>query len=124
MKKKVLLCDNDPDIIEIVSLILSGKGFQVFICTTCEEVTSKIEEYNPDLIIMDLWIPEMGGEAATQMLKASPKYKDLPVLILSANNDIEHIAKRSGADGFVAKPFEIKELIDKINTHTSHTHST
>ncbi|GAA0893698.1 hypothetical protein GCM10009122_33770 [Fulvivirga kasyanovii] len=117
MKKKVLLCDNDPDIIEIVSLILAGKGFEVFICTTCEEVPDKIENHNPDLIIMDLWIPEMGGEETTMMLKNSPKYKDIPVIILSANNEIEVISRRSGADGFIAKPFEIRELVSKINDH-------
>ncbi|ELR73720.1 response regulator DrrA [Fulvivirga imtechensis AK7] len=117
MKKKVLLCDNDPDIIEIVSLILSGKGFQVFISTNCEEVPQKIDKYDPDLIIMDLWIPEMGGEKATVLLKNTPKYQDIPVIILSANNEIENISKRSGADGFIAKPFEIKELVDKINSY-------
>lgn len=117
MKKKVLLCDNDPDIIEIVSLILSGKGFQVFICTNCEDVKDKIDTHHPDLIIMDLWIPEMGGEKATVMLKKDPTYANIPVIILSANNEIESISKRSGADGFVAKPFEIKDLINKINDH-------
>lgn len=117
MKKKVLLCDNDPDIIEIVSLILSGKGFQVFICTTCEDVPDKIDEHHPDLIIMDLWIPEVGGEKTTIMLKNSPRYKDIPVIILSANNEIETISKRTGADGYVAKPFEIKDLVQKINSH-------
>lgn len=119
MKKKVLLCDNDPDIIEIVSLILAGKGFQVFVSTTCEEVTEKIDTHDPDLIIMDLWIPEMGGEKTTVMLKNSPKYKDIPVIILSANNEIEIISKRSGADGYIAKPFEIKDLVNKINDHIS-----
>lgn len=117
MKKKVLLCDNDPDIIEIVSLILSGKGFDVKVATTCEEITSKIDTYSPDLIIMDLWIPEMGGEKATMMLKNSPRYKDIPIVILSANNEIELISKRSGADGYVAKPFEIKDLVETINGH-------
>lgn len=111
------MCDNDPDIIEIVSLILSGKGFQVVICTNCEDVTDKIDTHNPDLIIMDLWIPEMGGEKATVMLKNNPTYANIPVIILSANNEIESISKRSGADGFVAKPFEIKDLINKINDH-------
>lgn len=123
MKKKVLLCDNDPDIIEIVSLILSSKGFQVIICTTCEEAPSKIDEHDPDLIIMDLWIPEMGGEKATEMLKNSPEYKNIPILILSASNEIEEISKRSGADGYIAKPFEIKELVDKINGHINATYS-
>lgn len=123
MEKKVLLCDNDPDIIEIVSLILSSKGFQVIICTTCEEAPSKIDEHDPDLIIMDLWIPEMGGEKATEMLKNSPEYKDIPILILSASNEIEEISKRSGADGYIAKPFEIKELVDKINGHINATYS-
>lgn len=123
MKKKVLLCDNDPDIIEIVSLILSSKGFQVIICTTCEEAPSKIDEHDPDLIIMDLWIPEMGGEKATEMLKNAPEYKNIPILILSASNEIEEISKRSGADGYIAKPFEIKELVDKINGHINATYS-
>ncbi|MBL6445618.1 response regulator [Fulvivirga sp. 29W222] len=117
MKKKVLLCDNDPDITEIVSLILAGKGFEVFICTTCEEVPEKIESHAPDLIIMDLWIPEMGGEQTTAMLKKSAKYQNIPVIILSANNEIEMISQRSGADGFITKPFEIRELVDTINDH-------
>lgn len=117
MKKRVLVCDNDPDITEIVSLILSGKGFQVYVSDTCEKVPGKIDNHEPDVIIMDLWIPEMGGEKATVMLKNSPKYRDIPVIILSANNEIESISRRSGADGFLAKPFEIEDLVNTINDH-------
>ncbi|MBL3658361.1 response regulator [Fulvivirga sediminis] len=117
MKKRVLICDNDPDIVELVSLILKRKGFDVFSSDNCNKVNQKIEQYHPDLIIMDLWIPDLGGEKATEMLKNSTDYKHIPVVILSANNEIANIAKRSGAEDYLAKPFHIESLVKKVNRY-------
>ncbi|UII19740.1 response regulator [Fulvivirga ligni] len=119
MKKRVLICDNDPDIVELVSLILSRKGYAVFSSDNCNRVDEKIKEYNPDVIIMDLWIPDLGGEKATELLKNSPEHRHIPVVILSANNEIENIAKRSGAEDYIAKPFHIEALVKKINRYVA-----
>lgn len=117
MKKNVLICDNDTDMLELVTIILSGHGFNVFTCETCEEVLQKIRDHQPDLILMDIWVPIMGGERATQLLKKSPQHAHIPIIMLSANNEVKKIAQRSGADDFVAKPFEIDQLVNKIKKH-------
>ncbi len=75
-----------------------------------------IERIKPNLILIDLWIPEIGGEKATELLKGNPMTSHIPVLLFSANSDIGEICKQVNADGYIAKPFNLvafKEIIEK-----------
>jgi two-component system, OmpR family, alkaline phosphatase synthesis response regulator PhoP len=116
MKKCILICDDDVDILEVTKIILQQE-YQVETMTHCNEIFQNYEKYSPDLILMDLWIPDMGGEAVTRLLKSSEKTKEIPVVIFSANNDIENVAKDAGADGYLKKPFDINTLHDTIKKH-------
>src|SRR5262245_45172710 len=115
--KSVIICDDDNEILNVCSIILKKKGFNVSTASDCETVLDFVKKQRPDAILMDLWIPEMGGEAATRMLKANPKTQDIPVILFSAHNDLELVAKRVSADDFLTKPFEIAQLVDTINRH-------
>lgn len=114
MNKCVLICDDDPDILEVTTLILRMKGYRVETSSNCDNIFQKVEMLRPDIILMDLWIPEIGGEKVTRMLKEDIRTRQIPVIIFSANNDAEKIAENVGAEGFICKPFEIKQLEEII----------
>jgi two-component system cell cycle response regulator DivK len=109
-EQKVLVCDDDIDILEITKLILQGKGYNVKTFTNCENIIERVLEFNPGVILLDLRIPPYGGEKVTGMLKENEQTSGIPLLIFSANAEIEQIAKSAGADGYLTKPFEIEAL--------------
>jgi DNA-binding response OmpR family regulator len=114
MKKCVFICEDDEDVLEICKLILEKHDFTVAYALTCESMFNRISVVQPDLILLDLWVPKMGGEASMKKLRADAATRHIPVIIFSANNEIEKAAARLGADDFVTKPFKIKELLTKI----------
>src|SRR5438105_3501484 len=113
MKRKVLICDDDIEILEVCSLILRKKDFEVSTLTNCESIFTSLKELKPDIILMDLWIPEMGGEAATLKLKADPLSRQIPVILFSAHNELESICRKTEANDFLQKPFTISGLVNK-----------
>lgn len=116
MGKHILVCDDDADIINIVTLLLEREGHEVSSVRDCESIWEVIEAKTPDLIFMDLWIQKMGGEATTRLLKKNPETQKIPVILLSASKGISEAAERAGAEGYLAKPFEIKELVGVVNS--------
>jgi CheY-like chemotaxis protein len=120
MGEKVLICDDDPDILEVTKTILTIRGYDVETYMNTDDLLSKVKALQPSVILMDLWIPDIGGEKVTQQLKADPATSHIPVIIFSANNDIEKVAASAGANGFLRKPFEIAELERIISVHASH----
>ena len=75
-----------------------------------------VNTFNPDVILMDLWIPKIGGEKAIALLKADDSLKQVPVIIFSANDDTERISERINADGYLKKPFDLMEFRALIQT--------
>ena len=117
-KKKVLVADDDPAILEVITLILEDAGYDVK--TTVNGQTEKLaKEYLPDLILLDIWMSGMDGRIICKDLKAQKITKHIPILMISANKDTEKIAKEAGADGFLAKPFDMKDLLNKVAAYTS-----
>lgn len=117
MGKLVLVCDDDRPILEVTRTILEDRDFKVIISLDCENIVEKAIQHKPDLILMDVWLPENGGDQATIELKSDPATRHIPVLLFSAVNDLDSIAKNCGADGFINKPFELEELIDRVEQH-------
>ena len=115
MEKRILIFDDDEDILSICSYILEEQGWEVFTFNDCNNIIDKVSGINPNVIMMDNWIPDVGGIVATQTLKSSDAYKNIPVIYFSANNDIQLLAQNAGADTFLAKPFDIDELEKVIN---------
>jgi CheY-like chemotaxis protein len=115
----VLICDDDADILEVTKTILQLRGYKVETLMNCDDLISKVETIKPSVILMDLWIPDIGGGEATRQLKANSSTSHIPVVIFSANNDIEKVAVNAGANDFLRKPFEISDLERIIEKHTS-----
>jgi len=110
MNKRVLILDDDPDILQICSIVLKKKGFDVSTLNTSSQVIEQVRSYNPDVILMDNWIPGPGGIEATRMLKLAPETHDIPVIFFSANSNVTQLAREAQADYFLQKPFDITEL--------------
>ena len=110
MSKTVLIFDDDIAILTVTETILTMAGYNVVTSRICDNVMEMTLKHNPDIILMDLWIPNIGGEKATNMLKEDPVTRDIPVVLFSANNDIEKIAGKTKADAFIKKPYDIAEL--------------
>jgi CheY-like chemotaxis protein len=111
---KILVCDDEQDILQIVKLALS-KEYDVVARDKIVDIEDLVAEVKPDVILLDVWIPEMGGEEAVKRLKANPKTAEIPVYLLSGNQDIAVIASRTGANGFLPKPFKLSELKELVN---------
>lgn len=110
MKKSVLLCEDDQDIIGMSTQYLSRNGHSVRSVNSCEAIWEAIEVEWPDIILMDLSIPRMGGAEATKRLKDSSRTKNIKIYLLSAFPGINAVAKEIGADGYLEKPFDINAL--------------
>ena len=109
--KLVAVFDDDQDLLNIFRFLFEDEGFDVQTFQDCDRIVEKVRSIAPDLILMDNWIPSTGGEVAVQRLKSEKDLKDIPVIYVSANNDVKEIAARAGADRFLAKPFEFDDLL-------------
>ena len=119
MKKKVLICDDDEGIIDVIRIILEDKGYQVDICNDSRTIYKTIEKIKPNILLLDLWMPGLAGDEITRELKNNNTTKNIPIIIISASKDTEIVAKDSGAEGFICKPFDILEIEDVVKKYLS-----
>lgn len=112
--KCILIYDDDLEILFLCKAILSKSSYQVETLSRCDNVIEDIARIKPDIILMDLWIPEIGGEKAIDIVKKNPVTQHIPMLIFSANAEIEAICKKVNANGFIEKPFDISSFKEKI----------
>ena len=110
MTKRVLILDDDIDILQICTIVLKKKGFDVQTFNSSSQVLSQVRSYQPDVILMDNWIPGPGGIEATRLLKLDPDTQHIPVIFFSANSNVTQLAHEARADYFLQKPFDITEL--------------
>lgn len=117
MKKNILIYDDDEEILLLCKAILSKYNFVVETFSICENILSDIQTFKPHIILMDLWIPLIGGEKAIEIMKQNESTKQTPVLIFSANADIMEISKKVNANGYIEKPFTVSTFIETIQKH-------
>ena len=110
MNKRVLILDDDIDILQICTIVLKKKGFDVQTLNNSNQVVHQVRNYHPDVILMDNWIPGPGGIEATRQLKLDTETQDIPVIFFSANSNVTQLAQEARADYFLQKPFDISEL--------------
>ena len=114
MQQCVLIYDDDIEILKVCKVILEIQKYRVETLSSCENIISDIEAARPDIILMDLWIPRIGGEDAIRIMHENPVTMHIPVILFSANDQIEKISKRVNANGFLKKPFDIVTLHQTI----------
>lgn len=111
--KRVLVCDDEQDILDIIEFVLVDAGWEVVTTTHVNDIIDQVEEAHPSVILMDNWIPGTGGIVATRAIKNHPQFKEIPVVYITANNDITYLADQAGADFSLPKPFDL-DLLEKI----------
>ena len=114
--KKVLVVEDDQDNREMVLKVLKHNGYGVIEAVDGQEAIEKAKTENPDLILLDLYIPKMDGYEVTRMLKGDQDLKHIPIIALTAHamkgNREEALA--AGCDGYIAKPINVRELPQQI----------
>ena len=108
--KKIIIFDDDEDILSVCTYVLEEQGWEVHVFTDCNQIIDKVTSVMPHVILMDNWIPDTGGIVATQTLKSDETLKRIPVVYFSANSDIQVLAKQAGAEAYLAKPFDLEDM--------------
>lgn len=113
---RILLVDDEKDIVELLKAKLEKNNYEVLVAYDGKVGFAKARNENPDLIILDLMLPEMDGYWVCHLLKNDKRYHKIPVIILTAKAEEENIelAEKCGADEYIIKPFEFDKLLLKI----------
>ena len=116
-KKTIMVVDDNPDIITIVKTILEGRGYTVFSASSGPELLSMLPNHKPDLIILDIMMPEMDGLEVLTRLKGKAETATTPVILLTAKVQYEDVlgGYKLGADYYITKPFTSTQLVNGIN---------
>ncbi len=117
--KKVLVCDDDDGILEVISIILQEQQYDVQTSVNGKAIIKKVKAFCPDVILLDIWMPGIDGREVTKLLKREPQTAGIPIIVISALNDTEKIAKDCGADDFMTKPFDMDDLLEKVHVHAN-----
>ena len=114
--KTVLLIDDEVDLQQLVKITLKTKGYTIETANNGLEGMAKLETLKPDLIILDMNMPKMGGLEFYQKICYGTDHPKYPVLVLTARANMEQLFKQVNIDGFMAKPFEIDNLLHEVET--------
>lgn len=115
--KRILCIEDHPEMIELVQLILGRRGFEVEGAVGGQAGIEEIQRKPPDLLLLDLMMPDVDGWEVYRQIKANERLRDIPVIIVTAKaQEIDRVLglKIAGADDYITKPFRPKELIDSV----------
>src|SRR5580765_3245301 len=115
--KKILIADDEPDILEVLQYNLVREGYEVTTAKDGDDALTKAKSAHPDLIILDIMMPKKTGVEVCEILRSQPSFKDTLILFLTALNDENFHIKglETGADDYVNKPVSPKVLISRVN---------
>ena len=116
MSKKVLIVDDEPNIVISLEFLVKKEGFTVAVAADGEEALAKVAEFSPDLILLDVMMPKKSGFEVCEALRADPARSGLKIIMLTAKGRDTEMAKglALGADDYMTKPFSTKDLIARI----------
>ena len=119
MAKAILVADDDPDILSIVSMSLETQGYTVYKAANGREAVDLVRQHHPDLVLMDMMMPVVSGYEAVTELKADASTRDITIVGLSAKamaTDMER-ATDVGIDGYITKPFRIAQVLSVVENY-------
>ena len=116
MNANILIADDEPNQLELMSFNLSNAGYSIIKATNGKEAIELIENHSPDLIILDWMMPKMSGIDVCRTLRSRSETKQIPIIILSARSEDsdKSLGLDTGADDYISKPFSPKELISRV----------
>jgi len=118
MMKKVLAVDDDEDILEALQLCLESNGYEAAIITKGEETYKTVDEFKPDLILLDVLLSGRDGRTICRKLKDQETTKHIPIIMLSAHPEAAKTIHEYGADEFMPKPFDVHKLLVEVQKYT------
>jgi DNA-binding response OmpR family regulator len=116
MGKKILIADDEPNIVVSLEFLMKQKGYAVRVAATGEDALNAIGDFGPDLILLDVMMPRMSGYDLCQRVRENPDWREIKIIMLSAKGRDVEVTKGMavGADAYVTKPFSTKDLIAKV----------
>ncbi|HLO61647.1 MAG TPA: response regulator [Azonexus sp.] len=116
MTKKILIVDDEPNIVISLEFLMKKEGFEVAVAVDGEEALAKVDSFRPDLVLLDVMMPKKSGFEVCEALRADPAKAGLVVVMLTAKGRETEVAKglAIGADAYVTKPFSTKDLVAKV----------
>ncbi len=117
MAKRILVVDDEPDIMDVATVRLKHLGYEIIPAVDAEEALAFLQNNTPDLILLDLLLPKMQGDELCKKLKSDDKFKNIPIILFTASAirpSLPEKVKEIGADDCILKPFEPQELIGKV----------
>jgi DNA-binding response OmpR family regulator len=122
MKKRVLIADDEPNIVISLEFLMKREGFEVLIANDGEEAVRQIRSERPDLVLLDVMMPKKSGFEVCQEVKSDPGLADVRILMLTAKGRDTEVAKglALGADAYMTKPFSTKELVERVRSLLEH----
>jgi len=113
-QKKIMIADDDPGILDAVEAMLEFGGYEVS-ATSNGATVLEMKDGFPDLLLLDIWMSGTDGRDVCKQLKSQDLTKNMPIIMISASTELERSAKEAGADDFLEKPFDMEELLQKID---------
>jgi len=116
MSKRILIVDDEPNIVVSLEFLMKREGFEVRTASDGEAAMAALASATPDLVLLDIMLPKMNGFEVCQRLRGDPRWSDVKIVMLSAKGRDTEVAKglALGADAYVTKPFSTKELVAQV----------
>lgn len=114
-----MICDDDEAISEMIKIMLESRGYQAEVFSSGKAIQKRVKQVQPNLILIDIWMPGIDGKEAIKLLKKDPQTSKTPIIIISAlhKNEILKIVQNIGAEGFLLKPFNIEDLFSTVKQY-------
>jgi DNA-binding response OmpR family regulator len=117
--KKILIVDDEADLVETVRFPLEMEGFNVLVSYNGEDGLGQARREKPDLILLDLMLPKLDGYKVCRLLKFDERYKNIPILMLTAKTQEKDkaLGLETGANEYITKPFDLEKLVEKVKEY-------
>jgi DNA-binding response OmpR family regulator len=116
MTKKILIVDDEPNIVISLEFLMKKEGFEVAVASDGDEALAKVASFNPDLVLLDVMMPKKSGFEVCETLRADPERSGLRIIMLTAKGRDTEVAKgiAMGANAYITKPFSTKDLVVRV----------
>jgi two-component system alkaline phosphatase synthesis response regulator PhoP len=118
-QKKILVVDDEVDLVETIRFPLEAEGFNVLVAYNGEDALNMARTENPDLILLDIMLPKLDGYKVCRLLKFDERYKNIPIIMLTARAQEKDriIGMETGADEYITKPFDMDKLLERVKAY-------
>lgn len=115
--KRILIIEDEQDIVDIATMILEDEGYEVCSFTEYRDYQTKVNDSHADLVLLDLNLQGYHGKDICKYIKGNDHLKETSVVLMSANRDIQTVKEEAGADGYICKPFDLTDFIDTVKRY-------